>query len=76
MLPVMHYAWPVLISAAYTQVRKLRVIQLMRFRSVTTLSLYVCNKQIHESLEDYIFADHTKALTESFDSELAGARTS
>jgi hypothetical protein len=53
--PVMHYACPVLISAAHTQVRKLRVIQLMRFRPVATVSLYVCNKQIHESLGNYIF---------------------
>ena len=34
---------------------------------------YVSNRQIHEDLGVPLFADHIRALTESFDSKLADA---
>jgi len=38
---------------------------------VTGASWYISNRQIHEDLCVPLFADHTRALTASFDSKLS-----
>ena len=40
-------------------------------RLATGAPWYVSNRQIHEDLGDLLFANHIRALTESFDSKLA-----
>jgi hypothetical protein len=43
----------------------------IRLRLATGVPWYVSNRQIHEDLGVPLFADHIRALTASFDSELA-----
>jgi hypothetical protein len=57
--------------AAHTQVQKVQVLQSKCLRIVTNVPWYVTNRQTHEDLEIPFFADHIKALTESFDLKLA-----
>jgi hypothetical protein len=42
-------------------------------RLATGAPSYVSNRQIHEELGVPLFADHIRALTESFESKLADA---
>ena len=69
--PLMNYACPVWRSAARSHVRKLQVLQSKCIRLATGAPWYVSNRQIHEDLGLSLFADHSIALTESFDSRLA-----
>jgi hypothetical protein len=71
--PMMDYACPVWRSAARTHVRKLQVLQSKCLRIATGAPLYMSNRQIHEDLGVPFFADHIRALTDSFDSKLADA---
>jgi hypothetical protein len=43
---------------------------------VTNATWSVGNRQIHEDLGILFFADHIRALTENFESKLAGVATS
>jgi hypothetical protein len=47
------------------------VLQSKCLRLATVAPWYVSNRQIHEDLGVPMFADHIRALTASFDSELA-----
>ena len=69
--PMMDYACPAWRSAARSHVRRLQVLQSKCLRLATAASWYVSNRQIHEDLGVPLFADHIRALTESFNSKLA-----
>ena len=69
--PMMDYACPAWRSAARSHVRRLQVLQSKCLRPATGAPWYVINRQIHEDLGVPLFADHIRALTESFDSKLA-----
>ena len=69
--PMMDYACPAWRSAARSHVRRLQVLQSKCLRLATGAPWYVSNRQIHEDLGVPFFADHIRALTESFDSKLA-----
>jgi hypothetical protein len=71
--PMMDHACPIWRSAARSHVRKLQVLQSKCLRIATNAPRYVSNRQIHEDLGIPFFADHIRALTESFDSKLADA---
>jgi hypothetical protein len=58
---------------ARSHVRKLQVLQSKCLRTEINAPWYVSTRQIHEDLEIPFFADHIRALTESFDSKLADA---
>jgi hypothetical protein len=70
-LPLMDYACPAWSSAARSHVRRLQVLQSKCLRLATGVPWYVCNRHIHEDLGVPLFADHIRALTASFDSNLA-----
>jgi 4-amino-4-deoxy-L-arabinose transferase-like glycosyltransferase len=72
--PMMDYALPIWRSAASSHVKELHVLQSKCLCTATNAPWYVGNRQIHEDLGIPFFADHIRALTESFDSKLA-ART-
>ena len=69
--PMEDYACPAWRTAARSHVRRLQVLQFKCLRLATSASWYVSNRQIHEDLGVTLFADHNRALTESFDSKLA-----
>jgi len=69
--PLMDYACPAWRSVARSHVRMLQVLQSKCLRLATGAPWYVSNRQIHEDLGVPLFADHIRALTESFDSMLA-----
>jgi hypothetical protein len=71
--PMMDYACPIWRSAARSHAQKLQVLQLKCLRTATDAPWYVGNRQIHEDLGIPLFADHIRALTESFNSKLADA---
>jgi len=58
-------------STDRTHVRRLQVLKSKCLRLATGAVWYVSNRQIHEDLGVPLFADHIRALTESFDSKLA-----
>ena len=68
--PMMDYACPAWRSAARTHVRRLQVLQSKCLRLATVAPWYVSNRQIHKDV-GVRFADHMRALTASFDSQLA-----
>ena len=69
--PVMDYACPAWRSAARTHVRRLKVLQSKCLRLATGAPWYASNRQLHVDLGAPRFADHFRAPTASFDSELA-----
>jgi hypothetical protein len=69
--PVTDYGCPIWRSAARSHDRKLQMLQSKCLRIATNAPWYVGNRQIHEDLGIPFFADHIRALTESFDSKLA-----
>jgi hypothetical protein len=71
--PMMDYACPIWRSAASSHVKKLQVLQSKCLRIATNAPWYVRERQIHEDLGIPFFADHIRALTESFDSKLTDA---
>jgi hypothetical protein len=71
--PMMDYAYPIWRWAARTHYRKLQVLQSKSLCIATNAPWYVNNRQIHEDFGIPFFADHVRALTESFDSKLADA---
>jgi hypothetical protein len=68
--PMMDYVCQIWRSAARNHVRKLQVLQSKCLRIATNATWYVRNRHIHEDLGIPFFADHIRALTESFDSKL------
>jgi hypothetical protein len=69
--PMINYTCPAWRSAARSNVRSLQVLQSKCLHLATGAPWYVSNRQIHEELGVPLFADHIRALTASFDSELA-----
>jgi len=69
--PLMDYACPAWRFAACSRVQKLQVLQSKCLRLATGAPLYRSNRLIHEDLGVPLFADHIRALTESFDVKLA-----
>jgi len=69
--PLMDYACPAWKPAAHSHVRKLQVLQSKCLRLAIGAPWYVSNRQLNEDLRVPLFADHIRALTESFDSKLA-----
>jgi hypothetical protein len=70
--PMMDYACLIWRSAAYSHLRKLQVIQSKCLRIATGVPWYISNVQIHGDLGVPFFAKHIRALTESYNSKLAG----
>jgi hypothetical protein len=70
--PMTDYACPIRRSAACSHLRKLHVIQSKCLRVATGAPWYISNMQIHDDLGVPLFADHIRALTERYDSKLAG----
>jgi hypothetical protein len=50
----------------------LQALQSKCFRIATGAPWCISNRQIHEDLAVPLFEEHTRALTESYDSKLAG----
>jgi hypothetical protein len=71
--PMMDYACPIWRSSARSHVKKLQVPQSKFLRIATNEPWNVGNRQIHEDLGIPFFADHIRALTEIFDSNLTDA---
>jgi hypothetical protein len=71
--PMMDYEGPVWRSAARSHIRKLQVLQSKCLCIATSAPWHMSNRQIHEDLGVPFFADHIRALTDSFDSKLADA---
>jgi len=69
--PMMDYSCPAWRSAARSHVRRLQELQSKFLLLAPGAPWYVSNRQIHEDLGVPLFADLTRALTESFDSKLA-----
>jgi len=69
--PLMDYACPAYRFAARSHVRRLQVLLSKCLRLASGALWYVRNRHIHEDLSVPLFADHIRALTESFDSKLA-----
>jgi hypothetical protein len=67
---MMDYACPIWRSAASSHIKKLQVLQSKCLLIATNAPCYFGNRQIHEDLGIPFFADHIRALTESFDSKL------
>jgi len=67
----MDYACPAWRSAARSHVRKLQALKPKCLRLATGAPWYVSDRPIHEVLGVPLFADHIRALAESFDSRLA-----
>ena len=68
--PMMDYACPAWKSAARSHVWRLHVLQSNCLHLATGAPWYSSNRQIHEDLGVPLFANHIRALTESFDSNL------
>ena len=68
---MMGYAFPVWRSAAHFHVRSLLVLQSKCLRLATGAPCNVGNRPTHEGLCFPLYADHIRALTESFDSKFA-----
>jgi hypothetical protein len=71
--PMMDYACPVWRFAARCHIRKLQVLQSKCLRIATDAPWDMSSRQIHEDLGVPFFADHIRAVTDSFDSKLADA---
>jgi len=69
--PMMDYACPVWRFAARSRITKLQVLQFKCLRIATSAPWYVCSREIHDDLGVPYFSDHTRSLTERFDSKLA-----
>jgi hypothetical protein len=70
--PMMDYACPIWRCAARSYVKQLQALQSKCFRIATGAPWCISSRQIHEDLWVPFFEEHTSALTESYDSKLAG----
>jgi hypothetical protein len=70
---MMDYACPLWRSTVQCHIRKLQVLQSKCLCIATGAPWYMSDRQMHEDLGVPFFADHIRALTESFDSKLADA---
>jgi hypothetical protein len=72
--PVMEYGCPIWRCATHSYVKQLQVLQSKCLRIATGAPWFISSRQIHEDLGVPFFEVHTRALTESYDSMLAGVR--
>jgi hypothetical protein len=70
--PMMDYACPICRCAAHSYVKQPQALLCKCLRIATGAPWYISNRQIHEDLGVPFFEEHTRALTESYDSKLAG----
>jgi hypothetical protein len=70
--PMMDYACPIWRYAARSYVKQLQALQSKCLRIATGAPWYISDRQIHEDLGVPFFEEHIRALTESYDSRLAG----
>jgi hypothetical protein len=70
--PMMDYACPIWRCAARSYVKQLQALQFKCLRIATGAPWYISSTQIHEYLGVPFFAEHTRALTDSYVSKLAG----
>jgi hypothetical protein len=71
--PMMDYACPIWRYAARSYVKQLQALQSEYLRIAIGAPWYISDREIHELLGVLFFEEHTRALTESYDSKLAGA---
>jgi hypothetical protein len=69
---MMDYVCPTCMCAARSYVTQLQVLQSKCLRIATGAPWYISKRQIHEDLGVLFFEEHTRALTESYDSKLGG----
>jgi hypothetical protein len=69
---MLDYACPIWRCAARSSVKQLHAVQSKRLRIGTGAPWYISSRQIHEDLRVPFFEEHTRVLTESYDSKLAG----
>jgi hypothetical protein len=69
---MMDHASPIWRCATRSYVKQLQVFQSKCLRIATGAPWYISDRQIHEDFGVPFFEEHTKALTESYDSKLAG----
>ena len=74
--PIIDYACPIWRAAARSHVRKLQVLPSKWLRIATGAPWYISNGQIHEDLGVPFFAEHIRALNESYDLKLVGVGNS
>jgi hypothetical protein len=70
--PMMDYACPVWRCAARSYVEQFQALQSKCLCIATCAPWYISSRQIHEDLVVPFFEEHTRALTEGYDSNLAG----
>jgi hypothetical protein len=70
--PMMDYACPIWRCATRSYVKQLQVLQSKCLRIATGTPWCISSRQIHEDFGVPFFGEHTRALTESYDSKLAG----
>jgi hypothetical protein len=70
--PMMDYAYPIWECSALSYVEQLQALQSKCLRIASVAPWYISSRQIHEDLRVPFFEEHTRALTESYDSKLAG----
>jgi hypothetical protein len=70
--PMMDYACPIWRCVARNYVKHLQALQSKCLRIATGAPWYISNRQIPKDLGVPFFEEHTRALTESYDSKLAG----
>jgi hypothetical protein len=70
--PMMEYACPIWRCAALSYLKQLQALQSECLRIAIGAPWYISSRQIHEDLGVPFFEEHTRALTESYGSKLAG----
>jgi hypothetical protein len=68
--PMMDYACPIWRRTARSYVKQLHVLQSKCLRIATGVPWYINGRQIHEDLGVPFFEEHTRALSERYDSKL------
>jgi hypothetical protein len=71
--PVTDCAYPNCRSAAHSYVREPHLLQSKCLRIAANAPCDVSNRKLYDDLGIQSFADHIRALTQSFDSKLADA---
>jgi hypothetical protein len=70
--PMMNYACPIWRCAASSYVEQLHDLHSKCLRIATGAPWYISSRQIHEDFGVPFFEEHTRALTDRYDSKLAG----
>jgi hypothetical protein len=70
--PMMDYACPIWRFAARNYVKQLQAFQSKCLSIATGAPRYISSRQIDEELGVLFFEEHTRAITESYVSKLAG----